>query len=186
MTQDISSKEMDPTCIQCGIPLTELETLAGDSCYMCGLAAIEELEIKTKKKLRSPPPPEEFGRTEDDIRAYKKAKRDPLDLPNAPSVEKEGITWKPKDRKFFMMKFGYDPAKIQRTNIVATVADDTTLTFAIPEIVQESYQRLVQDILDRTLDGIMKLLIYGPHSNEIKRMLDGPDDYPPQPGPPGG
>ena len=68
--------------------------------------------------------------------------------------------------------------------MTATVVGDATLTFSIPEIVEEGYQKLVKDLLERTLDGVMKILVFGPHSSDIEHMLKKDDqdkDNPPNP-----
>ena len=171
---DISSKEKPPLCISCGEPLTPEESAQGDTCYICVALTIKEAAIKTKRKIKLPPP-ENFGRTKEEVEKKFKEKRQKIKIPklNEATVEVNGISWTPEDRKEMIMNFGFDPGAKPLTRIISSNDPYTCIIFEIPEKIEKPYEIFIQDMLDKTLDAIIKILTFGPHHSDMESILRG-------------
>jgi len=175
-----------PLCSQCGRPLTKKEDEGGGQvCYVCNILALKEIAIRTNIPYKLPTP-EQYGRTQIEVDAALKERRNKVQMPKTKDgvVIKKSIPWTVEERKKMIMDFGFDPGHDHETTITVRTDANTSLTFEITEKIEDPYKGFIQDVLQKTLDGILKILIFGPHHPEMESLLQGPGPIGPPKRPP--
>lgn len=182
-----------PICPQCTeVELTPLEEakLKGKMCYWCYVDYIN-MRNSARDTQDKPHPPEDFGRTLAEFKAGRSPQTGKLGYESTTAMYSDGTLvdtsgappFSPDARQLLKETCGFDPGKLPVVTVIEAPGDfGTSLTLRLTAPVSPEWKAAIEQVLDQELQGILRMLMYGPKhpkmlSDLTSRLNPGPPQF---------